>query len=94
MTSRRPRVLPPLGAGAVIPPAAPVLAAAPWWAALPGSLPGGLALALQASLPRTSKDRLAWWRDRRRHREDLARSRAAQVRPLPPPANPTTGGAA
>ncbi|MFJ9473084.1 hypothetical protein [Streptomyces caniferus] len=43
------------------------------------SLPGAAALLLQAALPQNSKDRLEWWRDRRRHREQLARTR----QPLP-----------
>ncbi|MEV7381864.1 hypothetical protein [Streptomyces lydicus] len=43
------------------------------------SLPGAAALLLQAALPQNSKDRLEWWRDRRRHREHPAHAR----RPLP-----------
>ncbi|WP_164492829.1 hypothetical protein [Streptomyces lydicus] len=43
------------------------------------SLPGAAALVLQAAPPQNSKDRLEWWRDRRRHRGHLARTR----QPLP-----------
>lgn len=70
-----------LGAGAATsaPPAALAFAGAPWWALVITSLPGAAALLLQAALPQNSKDRLEWWRDRRRHREQLARTR----QPLP-----------
>ncbi|MFI0220353.1 hypothetical protein [Streptomyces lydicus] len=73
----RTRALPLLGAGAVtsVPPAALAFAGAPWWALVIASLPGAAALLLQAALPQNSKDRLEWWRDRRRHREHLARTR-------------------
>lgn len=73
----RTRALPLLGAGAAtsVPPAALAFAGAPWWALVIASLPGAAALLLQAALPQNSKDRLEWWRDRRRHREHLARTR-------------------
>ncbi|GGU82699.1 hypothetical protein GCM10010211_55920 [Streptomyces albospinus] len=64
------------------PPAALGAAGAPWWALVIASLPGTAVLILQALLPQNSRDRLEWWRDRRRHREHLAQSRARR----PPPA--------
>ncbi|MFF0191072.1 hypothetical protein [Streptomyces sp. NPDC005244] len=62
-----------LGAGLAssAPPAALSLSGAPWWILLAASLPGALALILQTLLPQNSRDRLDWWRDRRRHQENL-----------------------
>lgn len=47
------------------------LTGAPWWLAVAafGCLALGLAVvALQTVFPQESEHRLAWWRDRRRHR--------------------------
>lgn len=73
----RTRALPVLGAGAAsaVSPAALALSGAPWWALVVFTLPGAFALLLHASLPQDSHDRLEWWRDRRRHRERLAKAR-------------------
>ncbi|GAA1376572.1 hypothetical protein GCM10009612_75080 [Streptomyces beijiangensis] len=63
-----------------MPPAALAVSGAPWWALLVATLPGAVVLVLQAVLPQNSHDRLEWWRDRRRHREQLSRT-------LPPTAD-------
>ncbi|MFC4033868.1 hypothetical protein ACFO3J_20635 [Streptomyces polygonati] len=53
----------------------------PWWAMLL-SLPSATAVIVRAVFPQDSADRLAWWRDRRRHRGcgPSRRARAADQR--------------
>lgn len=53
---------------------------APWWAVLVVSALGLVIAGVQSSLPQDSGDRLAWWKDRRRHRESLARRRRPSSR--------------
>jgi len=68
----------------------------PWWVRAICIVPAfGYAVVL-AVFPQRSADRLAWWRDRRRHKEARRRSRAehvAQTRtgPLLPPESPQVG---
>ncbi len=58
-------------------------AGAPWWAVLLLSLPTAAAVIIRSVFPQNSADRLAWWRDRRLHRERLARTRHGPgARPL------------
>ncbi len=60
-------------------PAAAVAAHAPWWAVIALSALSLAVTGLQTCLPQDSGDRLAWWKDRRRHRERLLRHAAEEA---------------
>ena len=82
-----------LGAGLAssAPSVALTLTGAPWWILLAASLPGALTLILQSLLPQNSRDRLEWWRDRRRHREHLL-NRSFPPSPTAPDADGPSAG--
>lgn len=84
---RRPELAPMVGAGAAASvPSALAFAGAPWWMLVVASLPGTAAFALSSVFPQDSHDRLEWFTDRRRHKEELVRSRTADS--FPAPGNP------
>ncbi|SDM64029.1 hypothetical protein [Actinacidiphila guanduensis] len=60
-------------------------AGGPWWAVLVLSLPGAVAVIVRSVFPQESADRLAWWRERRLHRERLAGSRSTRAAPSAAP---------
>lgn len=80
------RTLPLVGASAVtaLPHTVLALVGAPWRGLLLAPLPGAAVVLVASVFPQSSRDRLEWWRDWRRHREHLTQTCAVHLPPREP----------
>ncbi|MTE22379.1 hypothetical protein F0L17_25405 [Streptomyces sp. TRM43335] len=67
-----------LAGGAAVTSASAFLVDAPWPVAVGFGLVGYLVLLSASVFPQESRDRLDWWRDRRRHRREVEKGRRAK----------------